>query len=170
MVNSMRTASGAPTQDTTDQHPTLPHWYSEPRKTLLLTKLSAEAAAAYAYPKASPMLWTIGHLLHGSGFTELVLAEVRSPDSGPATTPEQTVSYSRYRTALVVRCTGQVVHINVQDYPSTSVLRTDPPAYSPTGLPACDLRRLREPAWKARAFLRPVGVQGSIIPSSLKTR
>ena len=70
-----------------DHDQTLPHWYSDPVLCATLMSICAQAVPAdqaigFSYQSRAPMAWTAGHLLHGSGFTEQVLALRKSNASG----------------------------------------------------------------------------------------
>lgn len=78
----------------TDQPQTLPHWYSEPELCATLMSICAQAVPAdqaigFNHQSRAPMAWTAGHLLHGSGFTEQVLALRKSNVSGRTITGRQ---------------------------------------------------------------------------------
>jgi hypothetical protein len=71
------TATDAKTRESTLSNQTLPLWLQERGLAVLLIMQSRE----HRQSRAS-MTWTLGHLMHGSGFTERVLASTKHHGSG----------------------------------------------------------------------------------------
>lgn len=134
-----RGATDATKVTDTDQHQTLPHWFSEPELCATLMSICAQAVPAdqaigFSYQSRAPMAWTAGHLLHGCGFTEQVLALRKSNDSGRIITRQQIESSSPCQHCVHSTSGGKPVRTKLDVLQSMSGRANDLPvlyAHSP---------------------------------------
>lgn len=156
----MHGASGATKGASTALNQRLPSWFSDPAYLHSLMRLSATVAqeSGKRYLSGVPMLWTIGQLVQGSGFTEQVLASPRLQRSAPCTTPLATVSFCQSGMLVDQPSIGRRVHISRAGRRSTSVQRKDLRVCCPTQRPGL-----------LHWYLHAQDTTERIIPSSLRT-
>lgn len=142
MEHSGHTATDAKTQASTPSSPTLQPWQQELGLVALLILQSREY-----FPSRASLTWTLGQLMHGSGFTAQVLVNTKHQGSGHTGTLRLNGSCFRFIRGeagySVLSPIGKPVPTSPVASPSTSARTTEPlPFYG-----SAQLKWYGQPPW-----------------------